>query len=116
MSDERHDSSVRHPERRRHPRCKVAVQVELHPEGVTAPLRTAINEISSGGCYVETMFTFAAGTRLTMTLWLENVKVSTPGKVVTCFPQVGNGIEFTGMSVEDGHRLEQFLADHKDAE
>jgi len=89
----------------------VAVQVELHPEGNTTPLRTATSETSLGGCYVETMFTFAVGTMLKMTLWLGDEKVITPGRVATCFPQVGNGIEFTGMSTDDQKKLEQFLSE-----
>jgi hypothetical protein len=113
-SDESHDSSVPNPgEKRRHPRCKVAVQVELYPEGVTAPLRTATCETSLGGCYLETMFTFAVGATLTMTLWLGDEKVVTPCRVATCFPQVGNGIEFTGMSTEDQKKLERFLSEHE---
>jgi len=91
----------------------VAVQVELHPEGNTTPLRTATSETSLGGCYVETMFTFAVGTMLKMTLWLGDEKVITVGRVATCFPQVGNGIEFTGMNPGDREKLERFLAAHE---
>jgi hypothetical protein len=113
-SDESHDSSVPNPaEKRRHPRCKVAVQVELYPEGVTAPFRTATCETSLGGCYVETMFTLAVGTMLTVALWLGDEKVVTPGRVATCFPQVGNGIEFTGMAPDDQKKLEQFLSEQE---
>ena len=121
-SDESHDSSVHDPagndpaDKRRHPRYQVAVQVELYPEGVTTPMRTATSEISLGGCYVETMFTFPVGSILSMTLWLGDVKVSTLAKVATCFPQVGNGIEFTGLSAEDGETLRQFLARQEAAE
>src|SRR5712692_10323294 len=117
MSDASHNSDVpHHPERRRHPRCKTTVQVELHPQGVSAPLRTSTDEISPGGCYIETMFTLAVGTNLTMTLWLDSMQVSATGVVATCYPQVGNGIEFGDMSVEDGRKLEQFLAEHSAAE
>jgi hypothetical protein len=91
----------------------VAVQVELHPEGITTPLRTATSETSLGGCYVETMFTLAVGTILKMTLWLGDERVITVGRVATCFPQVGNGIEFTGMNTGDQEKLERFLAEHE---
>ena len=121
-SDESHDSSlpnrgVPNPgENRRPPRCKVAVQVELYPEGVTTPLRTATSETSLGGCYVEAMFTLAVGTPLTMTLWLGDEKVTTPCRVATCFPQVGNGIEFTGMAPDGQKKLEQFLSEQEKQE
>ena len=113
-SDESHDSSVQNPaEKRRHPRRKVPIQIELHLEGGAAPLRTATSETSLGGCYVETMFTLAVGTLLTMTLWLGDDKVITECRVATCFPQVGNGIEFTGMSDDAQGKLERFLAEHE---
>ena len=113
-SDESHESSVQNPaEKRRHPRRKVPVQIELHLEGVAAPLRTATSETSLGGCYVETMFTFSVGTLLTMTLWLGDEKVMTECRVATCFPQVGNGIQFTGMSDDTRSKLERFLAEHE---
>lgn len=117
MFDESHASRApHHPERRRHPRCKTTVQLELYPHGMAAPFRTTANDISPGGCYVETMFTLGIGTNLRMTLWLDSMKVSTTGIVATCCPQVGNGIQFTGMNVEDKKKLEQFLADHADTE
>jgi len=113
-SDETHDSSVHNPaEKRRHPRRKVPIQIELHQEGVAAPLRTSTSETSLGGCYVETMFTFAVGTLLTVTLWLGDKKVMTECRVATCFPQVGNGIEFTGMSDDARGKLERFLVEHE---
>jgi len=59
------------------------------------------------------MFTFAVGTLLTMTLWLGDEKVMTECRVATCFPQVGNGIEFTGMSPAARSKLERFLAEHE---
>jgi hypothetical protein len=111
--DSIHDSSTSHnPERRRHPRCKATVQLELHSHGMTAPFRTTANEISPGGCYVETMFTLETGTKLTMKLWLDSVMISTTGIVATCHPQVGNGIRFTGTTDEDAEKLEQFLTNH----
>jgi c-di-GMP-binding flagellar brake protein YcgR len=78
-------------ERRRYPRLNTSVQLELLAEGA-APIRTKTNEISLGGCYVETMFTLPIGTNLTILLWLDDKKVSTSGRVVSRFPQVGNGV------------------------
>ena len=113
MSHESHGSDVpSHPERRRYPRCKAALPVELHPEGGSVPLRTNIDEIGPGGCYVETMFTFAVGTKLTIKFWLESLPVNASGVIATCYPQVGNGIEFVGMSAEDRQKLAQFVKDH----
>ena len=90
------------------------MQVELYPDGAVAPIRTATCETSLGGCYVETMFTFPVGTVLNMVLWLGEEKIRTACRVATCFPQVGNGIEFTGMNSGDCEKLERFLAEHED--
>jgi hypothetical protein len=115
-SGESYDSGQNPSDKRRHRRYPLAVQVELYPDGVTTPMRTATSEISMGGCYVEAMFTFPVGTALSIALWLDDVKVAATAKVATCFPQVGNGMEFTGLSAEDSERLRQFLANHEAAE
>jgi c-di-GMP-binding flagellar brake protein YcgR len=117
MSETSLDSSASpHAERRRHPRCKVAVQLELHPHGMAAPFRTTTSDISPGGCYVETMFALEIGTTLKIKLWLDSVTLSTTGIVTTRHPQVGNGIQFTNIEDEDVRKLEQFLTDHAVAE
>jgi hypothetical protein len=56
------------------------------------------------------MFTLEVGTKLKIVLWINDVKVSTGGVVVTRDLQVGNGIDFTDIAPEDRVRLEQFLA------
>ena len=55
------------------------------------------------------MFTLEVGTKLKIVLWINDVKVSTGGLVVTRDLQVGNGIEFTDMAPEDRERLKHFL-------
>ncbi len=97
-------------ERRRHPRKKIAVEVEIQLEGSAAPIRTRVADLTIDGCYLEMMFTLEMGTELKITLWINQVKVNTGGRVVTRFRNLGNGIEFTEMSLEDRSRLEQFLA------
>jgi hypothetical protein len=103
-------------ERRRHPRKTIAVDVEIQLEGIAAPIRTKVADLTLGGCYLEMMFTLDMGTELKITLWINDVKVSTGGRVVTRFRNLGNGIEFTEMSLEDRSRLEQFLATAQDAQ
>ena len=108
---EMESSALHQAERRRHPRCKVAVQLELHPDGMAAPFRTTASDISPGGCYVETMFALEVGTTLKMKLWLDTMMLSTTGIVTTRHPQVGNGIQFTEIDDEDVRKLEQFLSE-----
>jgi c-di-GMP-binding flagellar brake protein YcgR len=96
-------------ERRRFPRVKSAVALELRHSGSTAPVRATTTEISIGGCYIETMFTLDIGTKLDMVLWIEDEKVSAKGVIATRYPQVGNGIDIVEMKPEQRATLEKFL-------
>ena len=49
------------PERRTYPRIKTKLPVELRCAG-KAQMRTATDEVSLCGCYIETMFTIEIGT------------------------------------------------------
>jgi len=90
---------------------KVAVEVRLHVEKqTTPPLRAQTSDVSLGGCYVEMMFTLEVGTKVYLTLFISDAKVNVEGIVVTRDLQVGNGIRFTAMAVEDNARLRHFLA------
>ena len=84
-------------ERRRHPRVKVKIPVELHLSA-GSPQRTSIDEISLCGCYIETMFTLEVRTRVDLVIWLNQEKVTATGIVVNRYPQVGNGIDFVTMA------------------
>ena len=96
-------------ERRRFPRVKSAVALELRYAGATAPVRATTSELSLGGCYIETMFTLDVGTKLDVVMWLEGQKIAAKGIVATRYPQVGNGIDITDIKPEDRARLEAFL-------
>ena len=96
-------------ERRRYPRVKVKIPVELHLSAGT-PQRTSIEEISVCGCYIETMFTFEVSTRVDLVIWLNQEKVTAKGIVVNRYPQVGNGIDFVTMAPQDRLKLNDFIS------
>jgi len=95
-------------ERRKHPRFKVGLSVEVHAEGSDTPLRCATSDISLGGCYIESMYPFPVGTCLELKLQVSDTLLIF-AKVVTCDPQFGNGIQFTKMLPEDREQLSKFL-------
>lgn len=95
-------------ERRKHPRFKINVPVEIHTEGNNAPLRCATSDLSLDGCYIESMYPFPAGTRLELKLDASETLLIT-ARVVTSDPQFGNGIEFIRMLDEDHVTLQKFL-------
>ena len=84
-------------ERRRYPRVKVKIPVELHLSA-GSPQHTSIDEISLCGCYIETMSPFEVSTRVDLVIWLNQEKVTAKGIVVNRYPQVGNGIDFVTMA------------------
>ncbi len=103
------------PERRACSRIKVKVPVELFAPDSDVPQRGATSDLSEIGCYIETMFPFPVGTTLEMSLQLDGTLLAV-GKVVTCDPQVGNGIEFTKMLTEDQEELRAYVKAAREAE
>ncbi len=95
-------------ERRENKRFKVRVPIELHTEDSSSPIRGATTDLSLGGCYIDTFFPFPVGTRIELKMQLEDTLLVL-GAVVTCDPQVGNGIKFTRMLPEDMDALQEFL-------
>jgi c-di-GMP-binding flagellar brake protein YcgR len=95
-------------ERRKYPRVKLSVPVEVHSEGSAAPLHCSTSDVSLGGCYIESMYPFPAGTALELKLEASETLLIL-ARVVTCDPQFGNGIEFVRILPEDRAHLERFL-------
>jgi c-di-GMP-binding flagellar brake protein YcgR len=101
-------SKAHDPERRRYLRVKAKIPVELACSGTPA-MRTATDEISLCGCYIETMFTMDIGTKLNLVFSLGDRTVNASGIVVTKYPQVGNGIELIEMAPDDQLKLSQYI-------
>jgi len=95
-------------DRRDYSRLKIRVPIEIEVEGGSSPIRGATADLSAGGCYIETMFPFPVGTTLDLKVQLENTLL-VAATVVTCDPQVGNGIRFERMLPEDREELRKYL-------
>jgi c-di-GMP-binding flagellar brake protein YcgR len=95
-------------EKRRHPRAKICVPVELRVEDSELLMRATTSDISLGGCYVEMMFTLERDAQLEMTFDVGE-RILVLGRVVTCDPHVGNGIEFSKILPEDEEVLRRYL-------
>ena len=95
--------------RRRYPRHKIILPIELRDERVKAPTRINATDVSGSGCYVETMLPLPIGTVLRVDFWLDSEHVNVTAVVRTCDPGVGNGIEFTGLPPDGKERLQAYL-------
>lgn len=95
-------------ERREYARITISVPVEIQTDAADSPIRCATADLCLGGCYIETIFPFPIGTNLDLQLSLGTI-VLIAATVVTCDPQVGNGIRFMRMLPEDRETLKAFL-------
>jgi hypothetical protein len=95
--------------RRRWPRHKISFPIELRDERVNTPMRISATDVSGNGCYVETIMPLPTGTVLRVEFYLQDQRMTITAVIRTCDPGVGNGIEFTGMSLENKEHLQAYL-------
>jgi c-di-GMP-binding flagellar brake protein YcgR len=96
-------------ERRKYERVRTKIPCELIVRGNKSALRIETSDLSSGGCYIETMFTIPVGTPVELKLWIDGVRVDTHAVVATCDPQVGNGLRFVIITSKDRARIQAFV-------
>jgi len=101
-------------DRRRHPRQKCFVAVEMRIEGATDPLWGNLANTSLGGCFVETAAPIESGIALGIGLWLANDKVWVKGMalngiVTRSSPCFGARVKFTGLDSAERETLRKFL-------
>ncbi len=99
-------------ERRKSPRIRVVLSVELQPEG-GAPIWANSADISEGGCFIEMAIPLKEGQKSKVGLWLDGVKMWMHGEVVSSTPGFGIGIKFLDISDNDKIALKAFLEKNK---
>lgn len=95
--------------RRRFHRHKISLPLEIRDERINMPIRINATDVSGNGCYIESMQPLPRGTVLRVDFWMDTEHIKISAVVRTCDPGVGNGIEFTGMTVESKARLQAYL-------
>jgi len=99
-------------DRRRYPRIKCFVAVELRPEGSDTPIWGNLSNTSLGGCLVETPTPVPTGVQLKVGLWLANGKIWVKGLVLNGVATRSNPavrIKFGELEPEERENLRQFL-------
>ncbi|MFZ0801978.1 MAG: PilZ domain-containing protein [Terriglobales bacterium] len=100
-------------DRRRYPRMKCFVAVELRMEGSATPVWGNLSNTSRGGCFVETATMLGDGAKLEIGLWVANGKIWVKGLIingiVTRSNSFGLRIKFGEMEVSERERLREFL-------
>ncbi len=100
-------------DRRRHPRIKCFVAVELRVNESDVPFWGNLSNTGVGGCQVETAAHISGGSKVEIGLWVASGKVWVKGLalngVVTRSSSPGVRIRFAGMDPAGKENLRQFL-------
>src|SRR5579864_7419433 len=101
-------------DRRKHPRIKCFVAVELRVDDVVSPIWGNLSNTSAGGCLVETANPVKPGAKVEIGLWVPNGKIwvkgfALSGVVTRSGPATGVRVRFDGMAPSERENLRQFL-------
>jgi hypothetical protein len=101
-------------DRRRHPRIKCFVAVELRVNEADAPIWGNLSNTSMGGCQVETATLISGGAKVEVGLWVASGKIwvkglALNGVVTRSAPGGGVRLRFAGMDPAEKEHLRQFL-------
>jgi hypothetical protein len=101
-------------DRRKHPRIKCFVAVELRVDDSPNSIWGNLSNTSAGGCLVETASPVKSGAKVEIGLWVPNGKIwvkgfAISGVVTRSAPSNGVRIRFDGLSTAERDNLRQFL-------
>ena len=101
-------------DRRRHPRIKCFVAVELRVDESSTPIWGNLSNTSAGGCLVETANPVKPGAKVEIGLWVPNGKIwvkgfALSGVVTRSGPASGIRVRFDGLPPAERDSLRQFL-------
>jgi PilZ domain len=101
-------------DRRRAPRIKCFVAVELRVNDADTPVWGNLSNTSRGGCQVETVAHISAGAKVEIGLWVASGKiwvkgVALNGVVTHSVPAGGVRVRFEGLEAAAKENLRQFL-------
>ena len=103
------------PDRRRHPRLKCQLPVEIRVDHSSFPMQGETTDVSLCGCYVATNFPLAVGAAIDLRCWVADAPMACKAVVRTSDPGVGNGIEFLDLDEQSkimlGHYLDALASD-----
>ncbi|MFZ1130042.1 MAG: PilZ domain-containing protein [Terriglobales bacterium] len=100
--------------RRRFQRLKCYVAVEIHIEGVEAPVWGNLANVGRGGCLVETPGPVPPGKALEIGLWVASGKIWVKGVIISgvatrSAPSFGVRVKFSETELSEKEHLREFL-------
>lgn len=98
-------------ERRRAPRCPLIASAEVIELETDTHLRARISDLSLVGCYLDMTNFLPLGTEVKLCISHNDSTVTALGVVASCLPNMGMGIRFTDVQLEQHAILEKWLAE-----
>jgi PilZ domain len=92
-------------------RCPFVASVEVTEEQSGTRLSARTSELAMGGCYIDALNPFPAGTLLALRIVRDQGVFETKAKVVYCDPKFGMGVAFVEMAPNQRTILEGWLAE-----
>lgn len=96
-------------ERRLSPRYKCVGSVGFIPQGAEFEIPGQLSDISSEGCYVDTMSPLPSGTPLQLSVELTGERIQAEAVVRSSHPSIGMGLQFKHLNEENRARLNKVL-------
>lgn len=96
--------------RRREARFSISGGANVREAGKNIPQWATLQDLSFGGCYLETTAPLAVFSRVEITLHVAETKIEAQGTVTVKHPLVGMGIQFTELSPMNRERLRQVIS------
>jgi CheY-like chemotaxis protein len=96
--------------RRVQSRMTCRMGAEIYPMGSKVPMRSSLIDISSGGCYVETISPYSPGTAIDILVRTEHLKIRLKGKVRSAHVGYGMGVEFVLNGPDEKAQVKRLLA------
>jgi len=107
-------TSQKGDDRRRSPRIKCFVAVEVHIEGLEGPVWGNLANVGKGGCFVETATPIPHGKSVEIGLWVASGKIWVKGVILNgvvtrSSPSFGVRVKFSESELSEKEHLREFL-------
>lgn len=97
-------------ENRRAPRHPLIASAELVDVSTDARFKVRTSDVSTVGCYLDTMSTLPAGTEVRLTISHNGATVTVLGVIANSQSHMGMGVRFTDVALADQEILASWLA------
>lgn len=94
---------------RRSPKCPLTASVELIDVQTNARFKTRTSDVSVVGCYLDTMSPLPLGTKVRLKISHCDLMITVSGVIAQSQPNMGMGIRFIDISLDDHEILEAWL-------